>query len=183
MQAQAVWNAGVATELRRVRRSRRQSQQACAVELASLGAESASQPNVSMWETGATQTPNAAAIAAVADYLSIHQPVETADQSRRTRGPLNGGSAINEAADGRQNAGPGRRTGDEVVSRAAAHSFDGIVREVTGEPLLGPGQQKFVDGIIKRLTDGPGMSAADLEMARETARWLGLTDDAWPEPD
>jgi hypothetical protein len=40
--------------------------------------------------------------------------------------------------------------------------FNGIVREITNEPLLGPRQGELVDTLTSRLSRGPQMSKDDL---------------------
>jgi hypothetical protein len=44
--------------------------------------------------------------------------------------------------------------------------FNGIVRSITNEPLLGPRQGNFVDAVISRLATGPQISKEDIVVAR-----------------
>lgn len=44
--------------------------------------------------------------------------------------------------------------------------FNGIVRSITNEPLLGPRQGNFVNAVISRLSTGPQMDKEDLIAAR-----------------
>jgi len=44
--------------------------------------------------------------------------------------------------------------------------FNGMVRGITNEPLLGPRQGNFIDASISRLANGPQMSRDDIVIAR-----------------
>lgn len=53
-------------------------------------------------------------------------------------------------------------------------AFEATVRDFTAEPLLGPRQAAFVDGLVERLRAGPPMSEADDAARMHVARLLSL---------
>lgn len=54
--------------------------------------------------------------------------------------------------------------------------FEGSVRDLSGEPLLGPRQAALVDGVIARLAQGPPMSDDDRRTFEDLRRIVGLSD-------
>ena len=56
----------------------------------------------------------------------------------------------------------------EKENKAAEANFEGIVRDITAEPLLGEIQAALVQALIERLRTGPPMSAEDAA----ASRWL-----------
>lgn len=68
----------------------------------------------------------------------------------------------------RQGVGIPSSTADTVGNRESGTAFDGLVREIAGEPLLGPKQLALVEALTTRLRRGPPLSDKD-DAARE---WL-----------
>lgn len=54
--------------------------------------------------------------------------------------------------------------------------FEGSVRGLSGEPLLGPRQAALVDSAIARLAQGPPMSDDDRRTFEDLRRIVGLSD-------
>jgi hypothetical protein len=85
---------------------------------------------------------------AVSEYISIFDPDEP--------GAADDGDATEGAAE------------------EPAREFDGLVRGLTDEPLLGPRQGALVDALTTRLREGPPMSSDDTAALTAGMRILGL---------
>lgn len=64
---------------------------------------------------------------------------------------------------------------DAATAEADSDTFAEAVRGITSEPLLGPRQANFVDGLIERLRSGNPMTPEDEATSEALQRILGLT--------
>lgn len=70
--------------------------------------------------------------------------------------------------------GVGDQVSDSVAADGPKERWNEVLRDLSGEPMLGPRQAEYVDSITARIAKGPPMSAADAEALRIAAQVLGL---------
>lgn len=137
------------SQLNLVRVTQEQSQTECAEELRrEHGAPGRTQASMSRYLRG-LQIPPASVVTAIQRYIHAHS-VSTGDPGTTIPHDL-GGAGVDEA-------------------------FANTVRDVSGEPMLGPRQAAYVDAITSRLATGPPFSVSDLEIYRSMTHALGLPD-------
>lgn len=143
----AVWTDEDAARLRAVRAYLGHSQVQCADALRALGA-TVGQGAISGWET-TKHVPHPDAIAAIARYCE------------RVVLPGTGPAA----------AGPGASDGD------GRRQFDSVIGSITGERLLSDRQAAAIDGLIKRIANGPPLSKRDGPAVQAMLKLLALDDE------
>jgi hypothetical protein len=129
---------------------------------ADFGVTTASQPNISRWETGATHRPQC--VNELLAYCDAYGP------SARTTVSVRGGPRTGPAD-------------DVVIAVPAADSaagevdeFDQLAGQVVSEPLLGPAQLELVRGMSRRLAYGPRLSPEDRATYLDQLRILRVPD-------
>lgn len=136
---------------------------ACARILrAEFGVDTASQPNVSRWETGAIKRPGCAN--ELLAYCDTYGPRIRSTASA----PYESGTGqVSDATSTKPSPDP---AGDEV------DEFDRLAGQAAGEPLLGTAQLELVRGMSRRLASGPPLSAEDRATYLDQLRILRLPD-------
>jgi hypothetical protein len=114
---------------------------------AEFGVATASQPNLSRWESGATKRPHF--VIELLAYCHAYGP----DVSAKASAGCESGTGLAGAASS-GDLSPGL-TGDEV------DEFDRLAGQAAGEPLLGAAQLELVRGMNRRLASGPPLSPED----------------------
>ena len=143
---------------RRARELAGHTEVSCAEVLSrQFGASTASQANVSRWESGATKRPRC--------VPALHAYIDTYGQG----GPQ--GKGAPEA--------PSRpaisHIQDPPVTRGADDSeFERIASRAANEPLLGPAQSELVRGMSRRLRKGPPLSQEDRQVYEMQLDILGV---------
>lgn len=127
-----------------------------------FGVTSASQPNVSRWESGSTKRPQC--VNELLAYCDVYGP---RDRSTRL---IRNVPRTGQVADSTSTDPPAGSTSDEV------DEFDRLAVRLAGEPLLGAAQLELVRGMIHRLASGPPLSAEDRAMYRDLLRILRVPD-------
>jgi hypothetical protein len=161
--AEVTWGEAERLRLRAARSHAGHDMAACAQILrVGFGVATASQPNISRWETGATHRPQC--VNELLAYCDAYGPSARTTVSVR-RGPRTGPA------------------GDAITSAPAADSiagevdeFDQLAGQVVGEPLLGPAQLELVRGMSRRLTYGPRLSPQDRATYLDQLRILRVPD-------
>lgn len=141
-----VWRTADGVQLAQSRRSRQETQGACAAALQEMGAAAASQGSVSNWETGRTSPGDMKTIAAIRRYCA-------AASSR--------GGADDDAS----------RVPDTSENAAG---FEDVVAELTGSPILSDRQARLLDVLMDRLASGVPLSSADGDVVRLLLQTLRL---------
>lgn len=159
-EADVAWSDAERLGLRAAREHAGHDMDACARILRTeFGVATASQPNVSRWETGAIKRPHC-----VIELLAYCHAY---------------GSGIHSAAFPRYESRTGQvgsatpspdPTGDEV------DEFDRLAGQAAGEPLLGAAQLELVRGMSRRLTSGPPLSPEDRATYLDQLRILRVPD-------
>ena len=121
-----------------------------------FGVTTASQPNISRWETGAIRRPvfvNELLAYCDAYGLSVDPEVSDAPEPRT------------------------RPTGDTIAAPAdEVDEFDRLAVQAAGEPLLGSAQLELVRGMNRRLAFGPPLSPEDRATYLDQLRVLRVPD-------
>jgi len=127
-----------------------------------FGVATASQPNVSRWEAGATKRPHC--INELLGYCDTYGPsvrsTASAPYESRT-GQVGDATSTDPSPD---------LTGDE------ADEFDRLAGQAAGEPLLGTAQLELVRGMSRRLASGPPLSPEDRATYLDLLRILRVPD-------
>jgi hypothetical protein len=127
-----------------------------------FGVATASQPNVSRWETGAIKRPHwVSELLAYCDaYGPSVRPTAFAESESRT-GQADDGTSSDPSPD---------PTGDQI------DEFDRLAGQAAGEPLLGAAQLELVRGMSRRLASGPPLSPEDRATYLDQLRILRVPD-------
>jgi hypothetical protein len=127
-----------------------------------FGVATASQPNVSRWETGSIKRPGCAdGLLAYCDtYGPRIRSTASAPYESKT-------GQVSDATPTRPSPGP---AGDEV------DEFDRLAGQAAGEPLLGAAQLELVRGMSRRLAAGPPLSPEDRATYLDQLRILRVPD-------
>lgn len=122
----------------------------------------ASQPNVSRWETGAIKRPRCASelLAYCDTYGPRIRSTTSAPYESKT-------GHVSDVISTRPSPGP---AGDEV------DEFERLAGQAAGEPLLGTAQLELVRGMSRRLASGPPLSSEDRATYLDQLRILRLPD-------
>jgi hypothetical protein len=127
-----------------------------------FGLATASQPNVSRWETGAIKRPHC--VNELLAYCDAYGP------SVRFTGLARYESRTGQAGDATSADPSPDTTGDEV------DEFDRLAGQAAGEPLLGAAQLELVRGMSRRLASGPPLSPEDRATYLDQLRILRVPD-------
>lgn len=127
-----------------------------------FGVTTASQPNVSRWETGATKRPHC--VNELLTYCDAYGPSVRSTAFARYE------SRTGQADDATSTARSPDPTGNEV------DEFDRLAGQVAGEPLLGAAQLELVRGMSHRLASGPPLSPEDRATYLDLLRILRVPD-------
>jgi hypothetical protein len=161
--ADVAWGDAQRLQLQIAREHAGHDMDACAQILRSeFGVATASQPNVSRWETGAIKRPGCAnELLAYCDTYGPRIP-STASAPYESR--------IGQLSDATSTEPPPGPAGDEV------DEFDRLAGQAAGEPLLGAAQLELVRGMSRRLASGPPLSPEDRATYLDQLRILRLPD-------
>jgi hypothetical protein len=147
-EADVAWGDAERLRLRAAREHAEHDMGECARILhTEFGVATASQPNVSRWETGAIKRPHCA-IELLA-YCHAYGPSVRSTASARYE------SRTGQVGDATSTDPSPDPTGDEV------DEFDRLAGQAAGEPLLGAAQLELVRGMNRRLASGPPLSPED----------------------
>jgi hypothetical protein len=127
-----------------------------------FGVASASEPNISRWESGITKRPHCVSqlLAYCDTYGESAQLTEFAHHESWT-GHIGGATA----------AGPAPQSmGDDV------DEFDRLAGRVAGEPLLGSAQMDLIKAMTRRIASGPPLSPEDRATYLDLLRILRVPD-------
>ena len=127
-----------------------------------FGVTTASQPNVSRWETGAIKRPHC--VNELLAYCDTYGPFVRAKAFARYE------SRTGQADDATSTDPSSDSTGDEV------DEFDQLAGRAAGEPLLGTAQLELVRGMSRRLAVGPPLSPEDRATYLDQLRILRVPD-------
>ena len=157
------WGDAERLRLRVAREHAGHDMDACAQILRTeFGVTTASQPNVSRWETGAIKRPHwVNELLAYCDRYgpSVHSTAFARYESRT--GQADDASSTDPSPDS---------TVDEV------DEFDRLAGQAAGEPLLGTAQLELVRGMNRRLASGPPLSPEDRATYLDQLRILRVPD-------
>jgi hypothetical protein len=161
--ADVAWGDAERLQLHAARQHAGHDMAACAQVLRTeFGVPSASQPNVSRWEAGATKRPNC--VIELLAYCHAYGPSVRSTAFARydpRTGQASGSASTAPSPD---------PTGDEV------DEFDRLAGQAAGEPLLGAAQLELVKGMSHRLASGPPLSPEDRATYLDQLRILRLAD-------
>jgi hypothetical protein len=147
-EAHVAWGDAERVRLRVARLHAGHDMGACAQVLrVEFGVPTASQPNVSRWETGAIKRPHC--VSELLAYCDAYGPsVRSTALARRepSTGQLGHATPTDRSPDS---------TADE------GDEFDRLAGQAAGEPLLGTAQLELVRGMSRRLASGPPLSLED----------------------
>ncbi len=162
-EADVSWGHAERLRLRAAREHARHDMGACARILRTeFGVATASQPNVSRWETGAIKRPHC--VNELLAYCDTYGPsVRFAAFARYE-------SRTGQADDATSTDPSPDPTGDEVAE------FDRLAGQAAGEPLLGTAQLELVRGMSRRLASGPPLSPEDRATYLDQLRILRVPD-------
>jgi hypothetical protein len=157
------WGKAERVRLRLTRKHAGHDMDTCAQVLRTqFGVATASEPNVSRWEGGATKRPRC--VSELLAYCDTYGPcVRSAESTRRE-------SRTGQAHDAVGAALPSDSMGDEVAE------FHRLAGRAAGEPLLGAAQVELVRGMSRRLESGPPLSPEDRATYLDQLRILGVPD-------
>jgi hypothetical protein len=148
LKADVAWSDAERLRLRVVRDHAGHDMGACARILRSeFGVSTASQPNVSRWETGATRRPHC--VNELLAYCDTYGP------SVRSTALARYESTTVQVSDATSTDLSPDPRGDEI------DEFDRLAGQAAGEPLLGAAQLELVRGMSRRLASGPPLSPED----------------------
>jgi hypothetical protein len=157
------WGDAERLRLRAAREHAGHDMAACARVLRmDFGVSTASQPNVSRWETGAIKRPHW--VSELLAYCDRYGPRDRSTALARYK-PRTG-----QARDVTSTGHSPDATSDEV------DEFDLLVGQAAGEPLLGAAQLELVRGMSRRLASGPPLSAEDRATYLDQLRILRVPD-------
>jgi hypothetical protein len=158
-----VWGDAERLRLRATREHAGHDMDACARVLRiEFGVTTASQPNVSRWETGAIKRPHC--VNELLAYCDTYAPFARSTAFARYE------SRTGQADDATPTGASSDSTGDEV------DEFDRLAGRMAGEPLLGTAQLELVRGMSRRLASGPPLSPEDRATYLDQLRILGVPD-------
>jgi len=161
--ADVAWGDAERLRLRAAREHAGHDMGACAQILRTeFGVTTASQPNVSRWETGAIKRPHW--VNELLAYCNAYGP------SVRSTAFARYGSRTGQAGDATSTDPSPDATGDEV------DEFDRLAGQAAGEPLLGTAQLELVRGMSRRLASGPPLSPEDRATYLDQLRILRVPD-------
>jgi hypothetical protein len=161
--ADVTWGDAERLRFRAAREYAGHDMDACAEILrAEFGVATASQPNVSRWETGATKRPHV--VIELLAYCHAYGPNVSSTPSARYE---SGTGLVGDTPS--SDLSPGL-TGDEV------DEFDRLAGQAAGEPLLGAAQLELVRGMSRRLASGPPLSPEDRATYLDQLRILRVSD-------
>jgi len=161
--ADVAWGDAERLRLRAAREHAGHDMAACARILRmEFGVATASQPNVSRWETGAIKRPRR-----VNELLAY---CDTYDPSVRSTALARYESRAVQVGDATYTGPSLDSTGDEV------DEFDRLAGQAAGEPLLGTVQLELVRGMSRRLASGPPLSPEDRATYLDQLRILRVSD-------
>jgi hypothetical protein len=159
-EADVAWGDAERLRLRDAREHAGHDMGVCAEILRTeFGVTTASQPNVSRWETGAIKRPNC--IIELLAYSHAYGPSahSTAfDRYEPGTGPADGA------------------TSSPVHTSQEVDEFDRLAGQAAGEPLLGAAQLELVRGMSRRLASGPPLSPEDRATYLDQLRILRIPD-------
>jgi hypothetical protein len=127
-----------------------------------FGVDTASQPNLSRWETGAIKRPRC--VNELLAYCDTYGPRIRSTVSAPYESKT---GQVSDAISTDPSPGP---AGDEV------DEFDRLAGQAAGEPLLGSAQLELVRGMTRRLASGPPLSPEDRATYLDQLRILRLSD-------
>lgn len=142
------WGDAERRRLRTTRQHAGHSMATCAHILrVDFGVATASQPNISRWETGAIRRPECmnellAYCDAYGPGMNIAPPSWYASRTGQTGDPLTDVPAVDSSVDD-------------------VDEFERLAGQASGEPLLGEAQLELIRGMIHRLAHGPPLSPED----------------------
>lgn len=157
-----VWGDAQRRQLQLAREYAGHDMDACVEVLSTeFGVETASQPNLSRWETGATKRPGC--INELLAYCNTYGPRirPTASAPCESRA-----SQVSDDDSTKQSPDP-----DDAIDE-----FGRLAGQVAGEPLLGLAQLELVRGMSRRLASGPPLSPEDRATYLDQLRILRLPD-------
>lgn len=126
-----------------------------------FGVDTASQPNLSRWETGAIKRPGCTSeLLAYCDTYGPHI---------RSTAPAPGESGTGQLSNA-DSTELSQVPGDEI------DEFGRLAGQAAGEPLLGLAQLELVRGMSRRLASGPPLSPEDRATYLDQLRILRLPD-------
>jgi hypothetical protein len=162
-EADVAWGDAQRLRLHVAREYARHDMGACARILRiEFGVATASQPNVSRWETGAIKLPRCAN--ELLAYCNTYGP------RIRSTASVPYESRTGQVSDATSTKPPPGPAGDEV------DEFDRLAGQAAGEPLLGTAQLELVRGMSRRLASGPPLSPEDRATYLDQLRILRLPD-------
>jgi len=141
------WGDAERRRLRTTRQHAGHSMATCAhILCVDFGVATASQPNISRWETGAIRSPEC--VSELLAYCEAYGPTlnVASPSSRVSRTGQIGDSTVVPALDS---------------SVDEADEFERLAGQAAGEPLLGDAQLELIRGMIHRLAHGPPLSPED----------------------
>jgi hypothetical protein len=146
--ATMTWGDAERGRLRTTRQHAGHSMATCAHILrVDFGVASASQPNISRWETGAIRRPEC--VNELLAYCDAYDPsMNIASASWRVSRTGQIGDSLTEVP-----------AVDSSVDDA--DEFERLAGQAAGEPLLGEAQLELIRGMIHRLAHGPPLSPED----------------------
>jgi hypothetical protein len=157
------WGDAQRLRLRMARKHAGHDMGACAQILRlEFGVSTASQPNVSRWETGATKRPHC--VNELLAYCDTYSPsvrsTALAPLESRT-GQVSDATPAEPVMGSRDNE---------------ADEFDWLAGQAAGEPLLGAAQAELIRGMSRRLASGPPLSREDRATYLDQLRILRVPD-------
>ena len=162
-EADVAWGDVERLRLRAAREHAGHNMIACARILhREFGVATASQPNVSRWETGAIKRPNC--VNELLAYCHMYGPSIRSTPFARYE------SRTGQVGDAISAAPSPDFTGNE------ADEFDRLAGQAAGEPLLGTSQLELVRGMSRRLASGPPLSPEDRATYLDQLRILRVPD-------
>lgn len=162
-EAGVAWGDAERLRLRAAREHAGHDMDACARILRTeFGVATASEPNVSRWEAGATKHPRC-----VNELLAY---CDTYGSSVRSTAFARYESSTGQADDATSTDLSPDPTGDEV------DEFDRLAGQAAGEPLLGTAQLELIRGMSRRLASGPPLSPEDRATYLDLLRILRVPD-------
>lgn len=162
-EADVAWGDAQRLRLRAAREHAGHDMGACARILCSeFGIATASQPNVSRWETGAIKRPRC--INELLAYCDAYGPSVRSAAFARYEPRIGRVGYVTSTGLSRD------PTGDEV------DEFDRLAGQAAGEPLLGAAQLELVRGMSRRLASGPPLSPEDRATYLDQIRILRVPD-------